>query len=127
MSCFWDTLLRNIKKEDITNVLGISSHTPLDFCSALQTNNCKTGNVLWNGSKLTGKQYDENIEWINEYKPDTIQNGYDCSVFDPFLLLITELFRIEIMHVYNGIMIDYKHREETKYKIKLQSNKNHMW
>ncbi len=127
MSCFWDTLLKNIKKEDITNILHISSHTPLDFCSALQINNCKTDNVLWNGNGLKKQQLDENYEHIKDYKTNTIRSGYDCSICDPFLLLITELLQVEIIHYYNSVMVQYTNKEEIKYKITIHSDKGHMW
>ena len=126
MSCFWDTLIKNIKKEDLKDILNITTNKPLDFCNKLKEKNCKTENVLWNGSKLTEKQYEENIQWINEYKTNTIGNGYDCSVFDPFLFLIVELLQIEIHHHYNGTMVHY-HYNNPRYSIKIQSNKGHMW
>ena len=126
MSCFWDTLIKNIKKEDLTNILNITTTKPLDFCNGLKGMNCKTENVFWNGSRITEKQYEENIEWINEYQPNTIGNGYDCSTFDPFLFLIVELFQIEIHHHYNGTMIHYQNKNP-RYSIKIQSNKGHMW
>jgi len=126
MSCFWDTLIKNIKKEDLTNILNITTTKPLDFCNGLKGMNCKTENVFWNGSRITEKQYEENIEWINEYQPNTIGNGYDCSTFDPFLFLITEIFQIEIQHHYNGTFIQYQYKNP-RYSIKIQSNKGHMW
>ena len=61
MSCFWDTLIKNIKKEDLTNILNITTTKPLDFCNGLKGMNCKTKNVFWNGSRITEKQYEENI------------------------------------------------------------------
>ena len=126
MSCFWDTLIKNIKKDDLTNILNITTTKPLDFCNGMKGMNCKTENVLWNGSRITEKQYEENIEWINEYHPSTISNGYDCSIFDPFLFLITEIFQIEIQHHYNGTFIQYQYKNP-RYSIKIQSNKGHMW
>ena len=126
MSCFWDTLIKNIKKEDLKGILKITTTKPLDFCNGLKGMNCKTENVLWNGSKITEKQYEENIEWINEYQTNTISNGYDCSIFDPFLFLITEIFQIEIQHHYNGTFIQYQYKNP-RYSIKIQSNKGHMW
>jgi len=126
MSCFWDTLIKNIKKDDLTNILNITTTKPLDFCNGLKGMNCKTENVLWNGGRITEKQYEENIEWINEYQTNTISNGYDCSIFDPFLFLITEIFQIEIQHHYNGTFIQYQYKNP-RYSIKIQSNKGHMW
>ena len=127
MSCFWDTLIKNIKSEDLEEILDLKTKKPTDFCSALQLKNCKTENVRWNENELTEKQYEENIEWVKNYQTNTIGNGYDCSIFDPFLFLIVELFKIEIHHLYNGTMIHYQYNGDVKYIIHIQNNKGHMW
>ena len=37
-----------------------------------------------------------------------INSGYLCSVCDPFLILICELFELEIEHLYMGNVMKYR-------------------
>ena len=127
MSCFWDTLLNRIKKEDIQTILSLHNPAPKDFVTALKNKTISTENVLYGGIELSKQMKEENIEHIKEYDSNTITNGYLCSTCDPFLLLITELFQIEINHHYNKTLINYQHKINNKYTIKIQSNKGHMW
>ena len=127
MSCFWDTLIKKIRVEDIQRILSINITHPRDFAEALKKKNCKTNNIVWNTNELSEKEKEENMTHINDYNSSTIQNGYLCSICDPFLLLITEIFCIEIIHHYNNNIIYYKHSEIVNYTITIYSNNNHMW
>ena len=64
--------------------------------------NRKTPCVRWNGTVLSAKQMEENREHIQDFDSNSIYGGYDCSICDPFLLLVTDLFDIEIRHRYLG-------------------------
>ena len=59
-----------------------------------------------------------------------MSQGYDCSICDPFLILICELFIININHIYLGNKIDYTNKKNVfnnNYTITIQSDKGHMW
>ena len=127
MSCFWDTLIKKVNAEDMKNVLKIINPTPKTFSNALKNENIKTENVLWMSNELTVKERQENFDHIKEYDINTTTNGYLCSICDPFLLLVVELFKIEIIHHFHGILINYKYSTECKYTITLHSDKGHMW
>tara|TARA_Y100000996_G_scaffold406439_1_gene382788 strand:+ start:1789 stop:2172 length:384 start_codon:yes stop_codon:yes gene_type:complete len=127
MSCFWDTLLSRIKKDDIQSILSLHNHTPKDFANTLKSKNISTDNILWMGEEVTQQMKEENIEHVKEYDSSTIPSGYLCSTCDPFLLLITELFQIKIIHHYNKTIINYQHKENNKYTITIHNNKGHMW
>ena len=127
MSCFWDTLIQKLNKEDLNNILKITNHNPKTFSNALKNENIKTDNVLWNDSEITDKEKLENFDHIKEYDINTLKNGYLCSVCDPFLLLISYLFRIEIVHHYNGVLVKYHNKIKTNYTITINSDKGHMW
>ena len=127
MSCFWDTLLSRINKDDIQSILSLHNPTPKDFANTLKNKNIPTDNVLWMGEEITQQMKEENIEHIEGYDSSTIQSGYLCSTCDPFLLLITELFQIKIIHHYNKVVINYQHKTDIKYTITIHNDKGHMW
>ena len=127
MSCFWDTLIQKINSDDVNNILKINNCNPETFSNALKNENIKVDNVLWNNNEITEKEKQESFDHIKDYDSNTLKNGYLCSVCDPFLLLISELFQIEIVHHYNGVVIHYKNNIKNNYKITIHSDKGHMW
>ena len=127
MSCFWDTTIKKVNAEDMKNILKITNATPKTFSNALKNENIKVEHVLWMSNELTVKERQENFDHIKEYDISTTTNGYLCSICDPFLLLVVELFKIEIIHHFHGILINYKYSTECKYTITLHSDKGHMW
>ena len=131
MSCFWDAILNKIRQEDFKIILNLKEKpSPKDFAKALQKKNIKTEGIMWNSQFLSQKQLDENYQHIHNYDISTINQGYDCSICDPFLLIICELFQINLKHIYLDKTIDYTHKQNVfnnNYTISLQSNKNHMW
>ena len=127
MSCFWDTLLSKINKDDIQNILSLNTQTPNEFSETLKKHNIPTDNVLWMDEDISSQMKKENIEHIKEYNSSTIQGGYLCSTCDPFLLLITELFQIKIIHHYNKVVINYQQKIDNKYTITIHNDKGHMW
>ena len=48
-----------------------------------------------------------------------------CSTFDPFLMLVCDLFNISIKHKYQGHLIEYKIDNPTKI-IGLSSDMGHL-
>jgi len=141
MSCFWDSLFRNLiqKKsfflinhysnkeyhdlyryydKDIKNVLDLSLY--------LKENNKFTHNVRWNGEVLTKKQLEENFQHVKDYDVKTINNGYLCSTFDPFLLLISEIYNVKIINNYMDYKIIYDNINSRK-EITINNNNSHMW
>ena len=114
MTCFWDALRDklNIKKNN------------KEFISHLKGCNKKDNSILWNDVKLTQKQLEENFEHIKDFNEKNINNGYDCSTCDPFLILICELYNTEILHDYNGYKIMYTKIKNNK-TIKCRSNRHH--
>jgi hypothetical protein len=100
---------------------------PLHLLSFVQEHNIPTKNILWNGQELTKQQYKENMERIKEIKPDLINNGYDCSSFDPLLFLIAELFETCIVHNYMKTQFIYYNRKFPHKSIIVHSNSRHFW
>jgi hypothetical protein len=99
MTCFWDSLRAKLHiKKKMNNS---------KFIDYLKKVNKKQTSVLWNNSKLTQKQFEENYEHIKDFDKNTIHNGYDCSICDPFLILICDIYNVNIIHNYNGHKMIY--------------------
>lgn len=126
MSCYWDALIKKIKKNDFKYVLELDKITPQLLADKLKINNKKVKSIIVNNNTITTSQQDENFNHIKNYDINTINNGYDCSTFDPFLILIADLFSITIINIYNGNKIIYKPIGYSRYNIELKNNKNHM-
>lgn len=99
MTCFWDALRAKLHiKKKMNNS---------QFIDYLKESNKKQTAVLWNNSKLSKKQFEENYEHIRGFDKNTIRNGYDCSICDPFLILICDIYNVNIIHNYNGHKMIY--------------------
>ncbi len=130
MTCFWDSILQKLNQDDFNRfekIHGIcvnSNTTNHNFVRLLKNFAEKTPDVAWNGSKLRAQELDENYTHIIEFNPNTINNGYDCSISDPFLFLICHLFRVNIDHNYNGHLMKYRIDDTTKI-LRFRSNTGH--
>ena len=74
--------------------------------------------------KLSKKQLQENYHHIIEFNPNTINSGYDCSICDPFLFLVSHLFQVDINHDYNGHLMRYRVPNSFKL-LNFRSNTGH--
>ncbi len=119
MACFWDGLRKSLK-------ININNS---EFVCFLKENNKKTTNVTCQGNPLSTNELKENKEHINIYKKENISKGYDCSTSDPFLLLICEIYKVNIDHSFNGYLVKYKNIcIDLNVNIhNFKSNKRHFW
>lgn len=131
MTCFWNGLLARVSVNEINNALRVKysdKPDPKTFAQLLKENAILTTDVTWNGEYLSKNQLNENIEWVTNYNINGVHNGHDCSICDPFLLLICQLFVIDIYHNYNGSFIKYVNAKNICGKIlSISSNKGHLW
>ena len=123
MTCFWDGIL---------TALGPainSKQTHQQFIQTLKDQNVKTTDVRWNDKPLTEKEMDENCEAVNCFNISTINSGYYCSCCDPFLLLICQIFKINIDHKYNNSSIKYTYAGTNgpNNTLKFASDRGHFW
>lgn len=139
MTCFWDGIIAAIDHDMF--MMTFETHIePLDpkqkidniknFIELLKERAILTKNVKWNNSKLTEQQLEENLLAIRNYNIDNINDGYDCSICDPFLLLVCELFKVDIIHNFigNDLIYEYDVKQNTNKKIiKFASNHGHFW
>jgi len=61
---------------------------------------------------------------IKDFNENNINQGYDCSSCDPFMILLCELFKININYDYNGNNIQYM-IDNSRKTIKYSSNQSH--
>lgn len=129
MSCVWQGLCHSLK-------LNMNAQDLFKYCKA---NNRLVYNVQVNGESLSEQLIKENYIRIQEIAD--IKHGYLCSTCDPLLILIANLFDVDIVHDYNGVIIKYQryHKKKCKHCIStgesskfgqtiyVYSNSNHFW
>ena len=124
MTCFWSGLLGCLHQNDFRRIGILRKPSIRNFVTLLKSRNKITENVLWQDTKLTDKFKKECFEAVKELNVNSINNGYLCSTCDPFLILVSELFKVNIIHNYCNININYKCIGAGK-TIKVKSNKGH--
>jgi len=130
MTCFWDGIFKALKKQDflIFNMCEKPNNIK-QFIRFLQKNNLKVVNVTWNGEILTKQELEEHKKAVELFDLSKIHNGYLCSTCDSFLLLISQLFQMNIHHIFNGNKIKYINSLNNTTKnpkiLYFSSNKSH--
>lgn len=124
MTCFWTNIILSLNIEDFKLLNFNKKPSIIKFINTLKTKNKKKNNILWQGQKISQKQLEENFLHIKDFNINTINNGYLCSICDPFLILICELLNINIEHTYLNILIIYKNENSNK-TLKYKSSKSH--
>ena len=77
-------------------------------------------------SNVVGNPTGKNVtEGVDCYNINGIGGGHLTSTCDSFLLLICQLFKININHKYCKIMITYKNSENVRRTINFTSNRGH--
>ena len=128
MTCFWDGILKSLNISDFKYKFNIDKKlNKVQFINFLKKNNKFTKDIIWNNKKLSEKELKENYEAVKNYNIKKINNGHLCSTCDYFLLLICDLFKINIIHFYNKHKIVYKNNTKSRKTITFHSNKRHFW
>ena len=124
--CFWLGLLSKLTNDDFHYAFKQNKPNIDIFINLLMDNNVYTKNIKWQNHYLTDYELKENFNHIQDFDKSTINKGYDCSSCDPFLLLITHLFQITLIHQYCGHSIIYDSKSPRK-KINYFANTHHFW
>jgi hypothetical protein len=134
MTCFWDSIRSKLALQDINRVLNQNTGiTYIDMSNTtlitlLKKNNVKTTKVMWNNETLSDNLLNENLAWINQYDISCINQGHLTSSCDPFLLLISQLFVVNITHNYNNTIINYVNTTNNNgFVLTFSSNSDHFW
>lgn len=128
MACFWIGILKNLEIDDFKKSLGIK-HKPMckEFIQLLKNNIILINNVKCNNENLTQQFINESMEHIKKFNVKKINKGYQCSPCEPVLILISELFSVNICHCFNGkTIINYTNPNATR-TIYLSDNGKHMF
>lgn len=125
MSCFWDGIIAALEIADFKPLGMKSKPTPQELVMILQSNNVWTTSVLLNQESLPIRRLEENLQAIEGYDPSTIKNGYECSVEEPFLFLVSEFFRVSIKHKYLNTTNEYSNIHCPERVLYFSSNKGH--
>jgi len=125
MTCFWTGLIKAITPQLITTVLKCNP-SPQYFINALKQHNHMNYHVNWQDSPISQQQKEEIFIHIQEYDVSKIYDGYFCSCCDPFIILISHVFQININHTFNGYLIKYT-IDNPKGTINIFSNMGHFW
>ena len=133
MTCFWDGILNALEPEDFkifSKTYGrftiYTKPKSKEFINILKINNTKTKSIKWQDKILSENELNENFEHIKNFNENLINNGYYCSICDPFLCLICELLNVNIIHKYLSTTIKYT-KNNVKKTLHFCSNKNHFW
>lgn len=124
MTCFWDGIMRALSSEDF-NYINEKKTNRINFIKMLKNKNKLINNVLWNGKQLTRQEMLEHYQAIKDYNINGIGDGHLTSTCDSFLLLICELFRVDINHKYLNVIINYKNKTGPRKILRFKSNKGH--
>lgn len=133
MTCFWNGTIAALNKNHMKQIFRYNHNrkpSPTELANLLKIHATETTDVLWNGQELSIKLLQENLDWIKEYDVSKIGRGHDTSICDPFLLLMCHLFKVNIIHDYNGVMINYVHKSfaiGNSGVLRFKSNRGHFW
>ena len=125
MTCFWDGLIQGLGYDEIRNVLQLSSNNTITFIERIKAHYTDLDNVVWNGNRLPTREKAEMREHIMGYDSSSAINGYDCSVCDPFLALVVQLFEITICQNFNGSRMLYSNHIRGQYQLNFHNSTTH--
>jgi len=122
MSCFFDSITASFNVDEM-RFLNCKRNT-IEIIKKLKILNIATSNVYWQNNKLTEQLQKENFEHIKNYKEETFRNGYLTSSADPFLMLLCQIFRWNIIFNYCNNIIKITHENPLR-TVKFKASSSH--
>lgn len=124
MTCYWDSIISCLTKEDYS-IIGLTNTPTRDkFIEKLKEKN-KIITALWQGKPLSKKECEEHKEAIRLYNIKGIYNGHLTSTCDTFLLLICDLMNLNIDHKFLNTKIKYSCLGTPRRTLYFKSNRGH--
>lgn len=124
MTCFWDGIRSALCLEDYEYLKIKTPNNHPSLIESLKGKAKMTDSIIWQGSKLKKQEKEEHLIAIGVYDIGKISNGHLTSTCDSFLLLLCELFKLNITHNYCGTIINYT-CENPRKTLNFQSDKGH--
>jgi hypothetical protein len=129
-ACFWDGILQSLTTDDYKFIkynknIKKNKVPQIELINILKSKNILPSNVTWNNVKIREQEQKEHYTAIKEYDVKSIIKGYLCSTCDSFLLLLSQLFEVNIEHRYLGILIKYTNIKNRRKTVCFSSNKGH--
>jgi len=124
MTCFWDGVMKSLNKNDF-DLINEKKSSNSELIAMLKRRKIHMINVLWENQKLSENEIKEHLLAIDEYDTNGIPGGHLTSSCDSFLLLICELFNVNIEHMYMINTIKYNNTKETRKTLYYSSNNKH--
>lgn len=124
MTCFWNGIMKSLNKNDF-DLINEKKSSHIELITMLKRRKTPMINVLWENQKLSKNEIKEHLLAIDEYDINGIPGGHLTSSCDSFLLLICELFKVNIEHMYMIHTIKYSNTKEVRKTICYSSNDKH--
>jgi len=124
MTCFWDGIMKSLNKNDF-DLINEKKSSNSELIAMLKRRKVEMINVLWENQKLSKNEIKEHLLAIDEYDTNGIPGGHLTSSCDSFLLLICELFKVNIEHMYMINTIKYTNKEDVRKTLYYSSNDKH--
>ena len=124
MTCFWDGVMKSLNKNDF-DLINEKKSSHIELITMLKRRKTPMINVLWENKKLSENEIKEHLSAIDEYDVNGIPGGHLTSSCDSFLLLICELFKVNIEHMYMIHTIKYSNTKEARKTLYYSSNNKH--
>ena len=124
MTCVWKGILDCLKKKDFNKFKLDRKPKELEFVKLLKFKNRLCNSIICQETPLSKQFLDECFEAVKCFNEHSIYSGYYCSTCDPFIILVSELFNINIIHLYCGNIIHYKNKNAMG-TIRVKSDRGH--
>lgn len=122
MTCFWDGIIKSLNYQDF-ELINETKGGIAELIEMLKRRRIPMEHVSWENQKLKNIELKEHLTAIEEY--DSYNDGHLTSSCDSFLLLICELFKVSIEHMYMINTIHYVNMSESRRIIRYSSNDKH--
>lgn len=124
MTCYWDSILSCMTIDDFKYLGHNRKLNREGFIQALKNKNCLT-NTLWQGQVIKKQEKLEHFEAIKCYNIKGIYSGHWTSICDSFLLLISHVLNVNIVHRYLNTDIKYIQPRKARKTLFFKSNRGH--